>query len=440
VVATGLAKSKAALLLIVIGLPMAVMPAYLTLTHPLEAMLILLALAAQAEGTTAKEGESRGGKAQALALMAVCLFVKPSMAYVYGFLLLVMIAWDRRRRPTRFFLDLVPAIVALVLVISLLGMRFGLLPVAKTLLPITGAKTYASTGFGFFTASGRAFWITPELWRYILAPSGIFLVAAIATAVGALRAGIHLLRHEHVPSDPVEISPPRRAWELLFTVGVLHTSFLLGFYGWTGSWTYYSYLPVLGLALCVQLLVRQPCVRAGLFVALTALMLLSHALLVILSADAWRTKSPHGEQMAGAEEGLWRYPFLWQDWKEVVNAIGPRKALAMTNGYLFDLPENIQMPDAWFPEPGIPTSSEVARVKNQIEHVDMVVLWNEYGPQPSHPDLRLWAFPELSDDRRQFAEDFTTTNGQFTVLRRVRPATSSTATSPAASPAALPAK
>ena len=63
-VATGMAAAVAVLLLVLVGLPMAVMPAYLTLTHPLEAMLILLALAAQAEGEALGKWGAARGKSQ----------------------------------------------------------------------------------------------------------------------------------------------------------------------------------------------------------------------------------------------------------------------------------------------------------------------------------------------------------------------------------------
>ena len=37
------------------------------------------------------------GEKPRLALTTICLFVKPSMAYVYGFLLVVLIVWEGMR-------------------------------------------------------------------------------------------------------------------------------------------------------------------------------------------------------------------------------------------------------------------------------------------------------------------------------------------------------
>jgi hypothetical protein len=402
VAATGLARGGMALVFLVIGLPMAIMPAYLTLTHPLEAMLILLALAAQAEGK----------KPVSLALMTACLFVKPSMAYVYGFVLVVLLVAQRRGAVRQLVKDMLPAAGTLVVLGLLLGARFGAGPVIKTMLPLTGAKTYATTGFGFFTPSGRSFWLTPELWRYIASPAGIFLVAASGTAAGAVMAGVRLVRRRWEEAGVAA----RGAGELLMTIGILHTAFLVGFYGWAGSWTYYSYLPVLGLALAVQMFVRVR--RTVAFVVLWTLMLLSKGMLVGVSVDGWRNKSRDGEGLPGGASGLYRYAYLWEDWKAALGVVGKRRAVVMTNGYLFDLPGNLEMPDAWFPEPGIPTASEVERVKGQVREAECVVLWNEYGAGPSHPDLRLWTFAELEGVRGEFEEEYRTPNGQLTVMRR----------------------
>jgi hypothetical protein len=410
-VATGIARAWPALAFLVIGLPMAIMPTYLTLTHPLEAMLILLALAAQVDGK----------KPLSLVLMTACLFVKPSMAYVYGFVLMVLLVIERRRSVGWLVAGVLPAGVTLVVLAALLTLRFGGGAVYKTLLPFTGAKTYASTGFGFFTASGRSFWLTPELWRYIGSPTGIFLIAAGATALGAVLAGVRLMRDRASAAAAGELKS-RGAWELLMTIGILHTAFIVGFYGWAGSWTYYSYLPVLGLTLAMRLFVRTRRERKVAFVVLGTLMFFSHGMLIAVSLDGWRSKSRDGEGLPGAANGLYRYAYLWDDWKAAMAQVGTRRTVVMSNGYLFDLPGHLEMPDAWFPEPGIPTAAEVERVKAQVARAQCVLLWNEYGAGPSHPDLRLWAFPEFEKERGEFEEEFTTPNGQLTVLRRVKPA------------------
>ncbi len=233
--ATGAVKKG--LLIFLVALPMAIMPAYLTLTHPLEAMFILLALAAQAEGK----------RSQRLALLTACVFVKPSMAYVYGFLLIALMVLRaiRSRAFGALVKDLLPAFLTALFIFAGLTLWMGAGPVLKTILPTTGANTYAASGFGFFAASGPRILDAAAAWSdYILSSVGVFIIAAIASGAGAMWAAAFLSnRHSHAS----EAAPKLVAIELLFTVGVLHTTFLLAFYGWSGSWTYYSYLPVLGV-------------------------------------------------------------------------------------------------------------------------------------------------------------------------------------------------
>ena len=77
------------------------------------------------------------------------------------------------------------------------------------------------------------------------------------------------------------------------------------------------------------------------------------------------------------------------------------------------------MSNAWFPEPGIPTASEIMRVKRQVADADDVILWNEYATGVGHPDLSLWGSAEFAPERREFREVLTTEHGAFTVLRRI---------------------
>jgi len=49
----------------------------------------------------------------------------------------------------------------------------------------------------------------------------------------------------------------------------------------------------------------------------------------------------------------------------------------MTNGWM-DVKGNVELPDAWFPELGIPTKSELERVRQQVEEVEFVVRWRAY--------------------------------------------------------------
>ncbi len=383
------------------ALPMAVMPAYLTLTHPLEAMLILLGLAAQAEGR----------RAQALTLATVCVFVKPSMGYVYGFVLVVIVVWNivRHRRVgvgergLAILRQVGPAAVVGVVLFVGLSVYFGTGAVVRTLAPTTGAKTYAATGFGFFRESGRAFWWPGSVVDFFITPAFVFLLAAVASLVGAVWAGWMLIRRPVISAR--QIVSRQRAWEILLTAGILHSAFLAGFYGWTGSWSYYSYLPAIGLMLVVVLLPVRRDARLAITVALIVLLLVSHGSLIGTINQAWREKSRVAE--AG---NLWVYPAQFAEWQQALEATRGRKTVVMTNGFVPGLPPTVMMPDAWFPEPGIPTASEVARVKGQVEGSECVIVWWEYR------GFDVWNSAELMPLHGGFRAAFRGT--WFTVLER----------------------
>lgn len=393
----GLALSRWGLVVLLVGLPMAVMPAYLTLTHPLEAMLIVLALAEQAEGK----------RARALVLMTVCLFVKPSMAYVYGAVLLGIMAWDttRGRRVREFSAGIIAAAIVAAVLVAGLSAWVGMGPVLRTLLPVTGAKTYAATGFGFFNTSGFQLWWKQPWWVYVGTPVGVYLLGAAVCAGSVvyavrrkLRYGKFQLPEDARSSDPDPVMTEilsRRRVALMGTIGLLHTAFLLGFYGWTGSWTYYSYLTVWGLVLAVEEVRARAGGKAVRWAAgaLLAALVLSHAALVGVAVHGWMYK-----ERPAAAGGLWVYDDLWQDWNGALAEVGPRKAVVMTNGWVPTLPANVAMPDAWFPEPGIPTEKEVARVKAQVDAAECVVVWWEYR------NFDLWNSAAFAPEREAFAE------------------------------------
>ncbi len=381
--------SRPAIALLLIGLPMAVMPAYLTLTHPLEALFIVLALAAQSEG-------KRG---QALTLLTVCLFVKPSMAYVYGALLLVIMAGEaaRNRRWRDLTRGLFGAAVMAALLLAILTAWIGLRPVENTLLPLTGAKTYAATGFGFFNTSGLALWWKQPWYVYIGTPVGMVLLAALTGAAGALYAIGRNLTARRPIARPA-------TWEILATVGLLQTAFLLGFYGWTGSWTYYSYLGVWALVLAADEL-QARLHRRWPAITLCVLLALSHTTILVLAFHGWMYKERPRDT-----GGLWVYSDLWAAWNGTLAQVGDGPTILMTNGWVPHLPANIEMPDAWFPEPGIPTGREVARVKAQIARCQNVIVWFEYRR------FDLWNSPDLAPERAQFEERYK--NDFFTLLSR----------------------
>ncbi|HTV46936.1 MAG TPA: hypothetical protein VMG59_00700 [Phycisphaerae bacterium] len=391
------------------AIPIAVMPCYLTLTHPLEAFLILWALAEHA----------RGRRAQALAICTTAIFFKPSMGYVYGFFLTILILRDAfgQAKPLRTLIGnfWLPALVGILMALALV-LRFGLASLALTILPITGARTYAQSNFNFFTGSGKDFWFPTAgsganslymfpalpfgphdlnyyLSYYLFTPAGIWLLLSVIVLV----AGIVLawkLRKRSV--DP--------RIEVLVCIAAMHVIFVLCFYGWTRSWQYYSYLPVL-------FVVGLMCLAKPNFFNWTWAMVLCLAALVSfeqefqVSSAAWKYKTQLPET-----GGLWVWDGPKQEWQYILSRIDDHPTLIMSNGYLPWMPRNMVMPLSWFTETGIATKSEIARVKQQAQKVEYVIEWNQYA------QLDLWNQPDFAAVKGQFRNVWQ--GWSFTLWRR----------------------
>lgn len=407
--ARSFAFSARATLLLCLLLPWAIIPDYLTLTHPLEAALLVHALADHAAGK----------RPRALALLTLCVLVKPSMAYVYGFVLVVLLVhehlWTRRPLawPARLgglTRVLLPATIVGALALAWLLLRYGALPVRHTLLAVAGTSAYKETNFGLFLGDGRTFWLPHwplPSWStralganlatriidyaayYLLTPAGLWLLAVITLLLAAARSLLRRNRQSALDNR-----------QFLLTLAILHTAFILGFYGWRMSWTYYAYMPFLALVLIAQARIA----RRSVWIALCVLAALMHTQRLGQAVGAWQTcvRTPE-------TGGLFAWPDQAAAWHAALQATGGRPTLLMTNGYPPYLPPNVRIPDAWFPETGIATPAEVARVAAQARQAEVVITWWEYGR------LDLWNTPEFAPLRREFEPAPGT---PFTVWRR----------------------
>src|SRR5262249_12948200 len=143
----------------------------------------------------------------------------------------------------------------------------------------TGAQSYQRMNFGIFHA-GRNFWYytgdppdtsPPKFWNgiphhYFLTPALFWILATLLVWILGLRAGYRLWRGMQ-PGH----APPRPADPTVFPLAALHAAFVFVFYAWDGSWTYYSYLPVLALLIGLQGHRQALMLRALAIVALAGL-------------------------------------------------------------------------------------------------------------------------------------------------------------------------
>ncbi|MEI8196537.1 MAG: hypothetical protein WCI73_11560, partial [Phycisphaerae bacterium] len=394
----------------ILALPIALPTFYLNQTHVIEAAILVHALAAQA----------RGRRTTALALMTVCLFIKPSLAYVYGLLLVSLILlhfWiadpsvDLELPPSHkpwwrnAWTALWPAAAMGVLLAIGLGLMFGWQPLWQTLLPLHARASYRAANFGFFFGVGRAFWIRP--WpEYFTTIAGFWLGATLVLAFAAVAAVVQdilgLGRRAKIwkvfPTAPIA-GGRLESWLCLAT---LHLTFVFFLFAWKDSWVYYSYLPVLGIVTAVGWMVAAkpgipparrrwwPCFVIAVFVALAISGQWSRV------AEAyWSWNWPHTPQTAG----LWTYRELAADFIAVRQATAGRQTFWLVNGDLDEMCPGIQTADSWFLSPALPLPREIADVRRRMAEAEVVVRFRELG------DLDPWRWDDFAAERAAFGRE-----------------------------------
>jgi hypothetical protein len=206
------------------------------LAHVLEAVLISNALADQA----AEKHE------RSLALAGAAAFAKPSMAYLYGGLLVLMIAWhlriSRELSVRALWRAAQPAIVTVLVIGGLLVSVYGAEPLLKTLLPVEGVRAYKALNYGFLKEGGNL-WHPPgaRLGYYAGTVAGFWLAATLWLIGCGVMAVSRLWRES---TDRVR----KPADEMIACCALLHTSFIIFFFGSAFSWIYYCYVLVMGVA------------------------------------------------------------------------------------------------------------------------------------------------------------------------------------------------
>jgi hypothetical protein len=218
-----------------IGAVLGVMGAF-TLAHGLERACLSWALAEQIDSR----------RPRALALAAVAVLAKPSMGFVYGAWLIVLILCELRREAcltgARLAREFGPAPLAGGVLAAGLSLIYGPPVVAHLLLPLTGAKAYQLNGFGFLGRTGRTFWYFPgvHLAYYFGTPVAFWFTATLYLFVGADVAERHLMG----PSGRDDASD-----ETVITCALMHLAFVSLFFGSNASWTNYVYVLVVGTAI-----------------------------------------------------------------------------------------------------------------------------------------------------------------------------------------------
>lgn len=266
------------------AIPHAIIPVYVNITHPLEAALLLHALA----------DLSLGWHARALAVTTLCLFIKPVLAYTLGLLIVILIIARISRQPNRsadLIKQFIPAIITGVACIVISVTYFGWLPLKETLLPLVGLKSYQALDFGFL-GNGRSFWlptmgaISEYAQYYLFSVAGIWLLGTLLLGFwGVLSLG----KLWRAASDQHAV---------VAALALCHFFFIFVLFGWPGSWTYYSSLLIVGIGLGAAAHGLRP-IWMGLLILLA---LAGHTQRYQHTVNAWRWS-----ERAADTAGLWVY-------------------------------------------------------------------------------------------------------------------------------------
>ena len=351
--ARGARVGPAGVVLISAAVPDLMRSSTFVLMHVLEQTLLVHALAEQ----------SRGRRDRALALATACAFTKPSMAYVYGAILMAAIARGAWGRGWRAWLrELRPAIAVGAGLAVVLGGTFGLGPLLATLTPGAGLAVYREGGYGFFRGDGRLFWWRPGagLMGYLRFEVGFWLAGTACLLGGGLVAARRVWLGRGTGGD-----------EMAATCAALHAAFVGVFFGNRWSWMYYFAVLVLGLA-AIGGRGRRSTWLVG---ALAAMLLFSDKAHLQRLRQAWRDQRPNF-----ITAGLWAGGRERADWIGVTSRLGPGRVafLAEEEGLTMLMPRFGPPEGAYF-VPGHPLPAEVNRKAKQVAEARRVVVVGPRG-------------------------------------------------------------
>jgi hypothetical protein len=360
---------------LIAAMPHAIIPVYLHLTHPLEAALIIHTIA----------DLSIGRRARALALATACIFIKPVMTFGLGLIVIIWMVVRAVRQHNgwaSFTFSLLPASLTGIVCALVTVAYFGFAPLKSTILPLVGAKSYQALDFGLL-GNGRTFWwpnlsgATQYAKYYLLTPAGFWVISTLLLLIFGVRTLLEPFRRLTAKH------------ETLVTIAACHFFFLAAFYGWPGSWTYYSYLLVIGIGMGLALFRARP----SLVLALTLVALVGHTQTYKNTVNAWRhaTRTPE-------TAGLWAHADQRGEWAHVRAIAGEREIYYLNNGCPELLFPRVKGPVSFFLSPAMQTPREIELIQRQLEQAEVVVTFNQ------GPILDAWYWDEFAKQRADFVD------------------------------------
>jgi hypothetical protein len=377
-IATALAFTPLQRIFLFVAIGRAVMPTYWNWAHALEAVLICFAVAEQA----------RGARANALALAAAAIFAKPSMGFVYAALLLMLMATDLNRRrtftATALFNEIKLAAIVGISLCLVLGVVFGTNVLVRTVIPISGFVAYRAQHMGFFFGTGRGFWHPAHAsWRYYAGSMiGLWATATAYLIWGSIEPARRIWENAGTVSDSIKA----RRDEIVISCAVLHVTFILLFFGGSGSWNYYSYLLIAGVA-AVSIERR---LFHDVLCALIAIAAGTYYGVVRDSISAWRRTS-----RSPVTANLWSSFEVQDEWSRILALSKGRRAAVLdyAGGIEVMYPQFEQPTHSFFIQGQI-GPEDIRREVARIESADVIVvptaqMLSGFGSYASTPETEL---------------------------------------------------
>lgn len=353
----------------------AMQPTYPNAAHAIETVLLAHALAEQA----------RGARANALALAAFAAFVKPSMGYIFGLVLLAIMIrdlWKRRATAARWVECFAPAVGATALCAVAIGSVFGVADLLRTILPIQGAVAYHVLDYGFFLGSGSALWAAPRMpWiYYFIYIPGLWIGASIYLLAAGSSAAIALWRRSGAQTKRDEI---------ILTCAVLHLAFVALLFGNQWSWIYYFYFLSIGVAAAADL---SPLRRRAAWI-LCILALFSWTATIHAVTRERRTTAIYPDT-----GGLYASPEQASEWRHALDTVRNSAAVILyTKGSAELTYPEFAKPVTLYLDRGLMEPAEIQRKLAQLSSARFVVVPESGQTCRSIPDA-----PEFSSAMGQF--------------------------------------
>ena len=321
------------------------------LVHVLERSLLCVGLLRQAQGK----------RNQSLAFATAACFTKPSMGYLYGLVLLILIVLELRRQGgpkiPALVRSLMPAMCTGLGLILLLSITFGRFALFNSLLPVSGARAYQVLNYGWRGAAWGFFYFPGVRIGYYLGTPVTFWVCATLYLTGS----VVLLGWRVLQGRPAAAN-----YEIVVTCALLHLGLLVFFYGPPNSWSFYAYVLVMGI---VATDFWTP-TGAKLIWGLCVIAALANYAEFGSSIKAWKTmrQSPMTAE-------LFAPPAETTEWSRVASIASTRDPEIFS----WDGAAEVLFP--WLPKPvgafiipGIATDGEIQRKVKQLRSAQTVII------------------------------------------------------------------